>query len=440
MRSSALSRRSVGLPTSWALLVIGLIVVHAYFDRQIVAVLALPIKADLALSDVQLSLLTGLAFGLCVAVAMIPAGILADRYDRVHLLSGGVALWSSMTVYGGFAGDFTHLFISRLGVGLGEAIIVPTTFSLLGELFDDRRRSLAVAIVVSSAPVGLGLASFLGGPLYEWVRRLGSYQVGAIRIEPWQITLILTGAVGLLLGIACLTLHEPRRARRRQRRLGPYSSLPLTPALRAQRALFAPFAAGFALFSVVGLGAIAWAPALLTRSYGWPVGEAGLILGSSMIASGICGAHFAGWLSHRAAKYGKDATMPFMAVACGFVAILFVAMPFARSGIYAAVVLGSIPFFLYGSSTVGTSLLLRIAPAGLRARLSALLALVLAIAGSACGPTVFAFFSDSIFSGKDGLQDSIAFIGSFVLACASILFIVASRALSRDTASIGVQS
>lgn len=430
-RVDAPSGGGFGLAAIWTLLILSLAVVHGYFDRQIIAVMAEPIKLSLTLSDVEISLLSGLAFGLCVAIAMVPAGMLADRYDRVYLLSGGISLWSLMTIYGGFADGFPQLFISRLGVGLGEAIIVPATYSLVGELFDDRRRGLAIAVIVSSAPIGLGLASFLGGPLYQLVSSLEIGDYWRLRPLPWQSMLILTGLAGLALSGACLTVRDPRRGRSRGAKDERPAAIPLLPVLRSQNALFTPFAAGFALFSLAGIGGIAWAPALLERSFGWEPGRAGLFLGGLMIVSGICGAQLAGWLSMRIARAKRDVTLHAMGLACASLGILFIAMIVFRSPLIAVSVLGSVPFFLYGSSTLGSGLLLRIAPGGLHARLSASLALILTIAGTASGPTVFAYFSDRVFGGPGGLLQAISLVGGACLMAAALLFLLASRSLMK---------
>lgn len=93
----------------------------SFVDRQILSLMVEPIKQDLGLSDLQVGLLQGLAFALLYAVVGIPIGMLADRISRRRIIAVGVLFWSACTALCGFAGSYAHLFVARMGVGLGEA-------------------------------------------------------------------------------------------------------------------------------------------------------------------------------------------------------------------------------------------------------------------------------------------------------------------------------
>src|ERR1700730_32347 len=133
------------------------------FDRQIVNILAQAIKVDLSISDTQLGLLTGTAFGLFYSVLGIPLGRLADRVDRVKLIAAAMALWSAFTALSAAAGSFAQLFMTRLGVGVGEGGSQPASTAVVADLFPDGRRASALSLLLVGTPIG----SFLG----HWAAR-----------------------------------------------------------------------------------------------------------------------------------------------------------------------------------------------------------------------------------------------------------------------------
>lgn len=121
--------------------------VLSYIDRQILALLVGPIKADLGLSDTQIGLLQGLAFAVLFAIAGLPLGWWADRGDRRRIIAMGVGVWSLMTALCGTARSFTHLFLARAGVGIGEAALVPAAYSMISDLVPPERRGRALGLL-----------------------------------------------------------------------------------------------------------------------------------------------------------------------------------------------------------------------------------------------------------------------------------------------------
>ena len=122
--------------TAWtmvALLTVAYIL--SFVDRSILGLLIEPIKADLNLSDAQISLVMGPAFGLLYALSGLPLGYFADRKRRTWLVSAGIALWSLATALSGLARDFWHLFAARMGVGVGEAVLSPCAMSMIGDSY-----------------------------------------------------------------------------------------------------------------------------------------------------------------------------------------------------------------------------------------------------------------------------------------------------------------
>src|SRR5688572_25119665 len=111
-----------------------------FIDRQIIGILAVPIKAELALTDQQLGLMGGLAFALFYSGLAIPIAWLADRKSRVNIIAFSVALWSAFTAACGLAQNFWQLFLARMGVGIGEAGGVAPSYALISDFYPKERR------------------------------------------------------------------------------------------------------------------------------------------------------------------------------------------------------------------------------------------------------------------------------------------------------------
>jgi MFS family permease len=167
-----------------------------FYDRQVLAVVAVPVCQSLGLDDEQYGWLTP-AFVLLYALAGVPLGRLADRGRRGAILAGGVLLWSVMTALSGLAWDFWSMLALRLGVGVGEATCAPAANSLLGDLYPSERRARALSVFMIGLPLGLALSSIVSGLIaHNW---------------GWRPAFFVAGLPGLVLGVLCLALPEPSR-------------------------------------------------------------------------------------------------------------------------------------------------------------------------------------------------------------------------------------
>jgi MFS transporter, Spinster family, sphingosine-1-phosphate transporter len=193
-----------------ALALVALTNAMSLLDRNILAILAPRIKADLKIGDAEMGLLYGTVFALFYALFSLPLGRLADGWVRRKLLAIAIAFWSLATGLAAFASGFTLLAISRLGVGIGEGATQPAGMSLLYDMFPRERRGLVMAALASAIAVGLGASSILGGVAADWWDR--AYPVAApMGFKGWQFAFFLASAPGLLLAIALWRLPEPRR-------------------------------------------------------------------------------------------------------------------------------------------------------------------------------------------------------------------------------------
>jgi MFS family permease len=200
-----------GLYAKYVLAVLTLVYVFNFIDRNILAILAQEIKADLQLSDAQLGFLYGTAFAVFYAVFGIPLGRLADIWVRRKLIAIGLAFWSLMTALSGTARSFFSLAGYRIGVGVGESSASPAAFSMLGDYFPPRLRATAVAVYSSGIYVGAGIGVFLGGWVIDGWHALYPTGEAPFGLQAWQAALFLVGLPGLLAAIWVATLREPVR-------------------------------------------------------------------------------------------------------------------------------------------------------------------------------------------------------------------------------------
>lgn len=196
----------------YALLVLTLVYVINFVDRQIVSILAQDLKADLHLDDAQIGFLYGTAFAVFYALFGIPLGRLADSWYRGRLIALGLALWSTMTALSAFAGSFTMLATARIGVGVGEASASPAAYSMIADRFPKQKRATALSIYSSGLYVGAALSLPVGGFVSSRWKTAWPHPADApLGLAGWQAAFLAVGLPGLLLALWVLTLREPRR-------------------------------------------------------------------------------------------------------------------------------------------------------------------------------------------------------------------------------------
>lgn len=182
----------------YVLAVLILIYMLNFLDRQIIGILAAPLKDHFGMSDTQFGLLGGIAFASVYSTLAIPLAWLADRFSRVWIMTGALAVWSGFTALCGVAGSFTQLFLFRMGVGVGEAGGVAPAYSLVADYFPPNQRARALAAFAFGIPLGTAAGTLVGGLL------AATYG--------WQMAFIVVGLLGLLVApLLRLTVKDPAR-------------------------------------------------------------------------------------------------------------------------------------------------------------------------------------------------------------------------------------
>ncbi|MCP5178844.1 MAG: MFS transporter [Pseudomonadales bacterium] len=284
----------------------------SFIDRQILNVMIGPVKRDLGgISDTQVSLIMGLAFALFYNLLSIPMGRLADRANRRNLMVFGVTAWSVMTALCGAANNYWHLFLARMGVGVGEATLGPTSNSTLADLFSRDRLPLAIGVVSAAPFIGQGLANILGGPLIDTLEATPRLTLPVWGdIYSWQMVFVIVGLPGLLVSILLLTTREPPRLGRLRSDTEAVPMKEVVAFVRQRGRLFFLMFLAYLCLSTQGFSLFAWIVEFYVRNHGWTRTEIGLTYGTVSMVVGIAGSILAGFWAGRWIAQGRpDATL-----------------------------------------------------------------------------------------------------------------------------------
>lgn len=407
------------------LVMLTLIYVLNYLDRQIVVILQEPIKHDFGLKDWELGLLTGASISILYTACGIPIARWIDRgVNRVKLIAAITALWSLMTAVCGFTQNFGQFIVARMGVGLAESGFAPAAHSLLSDLYPLRKRPMAMGLFALGVPAGIMLGLSIGGLIAQHY--------------DWRTALLVVGAPGLLVGLIFrLLAREPARGASEE---GPAHNsdeqMPFGEALRAlsRRKAYVHVVLGAAGASFASTAIFSWLPSFLIRTHGMTLAEAGLGLGLLAGVSGLAGTALGGWQASRLSRYGMHAMLwaPIVGLVLAIPMILFALLE--GTG-WTTLWLLLIPLTLNGLWTAPTIALTQsLAPVRARATASAVFIVGANLIGVAAGPIVIGILSD-VFAQSMGPNEGLR----WALVCAALLFswgilhfFVAMRALRRE--------
>tara|TARA_R110002167_G_scaffold21007_7_gene76519 strand:+ start:6666 stop:7955 length:1290 start_codon:yes stop_codon:yes gene_type:complete len=366
-----------------------------YLDRQILVLVVEPLKADLGLTDTMVGLVHGAAFMVTYAVAGVFLGSLIDRRNRRNLLISCVLAWSLFTGLAGFSRSGMELFVARMGVGLGEAALVPVALSLIADYFPASQRGKALGIFMTGAYAGVGLSLVLAGSalpvLTLWSEALAGR---GIEFAPWRMLMASMWVLGVCAALLLLTLKEPTRRSDAGGAAVPSLTGTGFGYWWARWRLYLPHHAGFGLLAFCSFGLHAWAPTALIREYGIAPGSVGILYGTVVVVSGTTGAFLGGWLGDRFGPVGRrtDAIYPLCTIAgAGMVGLmLFHQLPLAVAAF------GIVNLGLSAALVVGLTSVADIAEAEVRGRTSALYLLFAGVLGMAAAPALIGYLSDML--------------------------------------------
>jgi MFS family permease len=409
----------------------------SFVDRMILSLLVAPIRAALNISDTEVSLLIGLAFALFYTVLGLPIAWIADRWNRRNLIVSGVALWSVMTAACGFAGSYATLFLTRMGVGVGEAALSPAAYSMLSDTFPRDRLARAMAVYSIGVPLGSGVAMILGAFVVQAVLAEPMIELPLFGpVEAWRTIFMWVAAPGLLICLLLLTIREPLRRGLVQAGSQGAAAPGFLAHLKAHRAALGALFAGMSLIGLVMYGVIAWVPTFFARTYGMDVAQAGLWFGIIMATGGAAGLVAGGTLADRLfAKGVADAHLRVMRLSILLGGPPLLAATLMPNATLAFVML-ALAFPMLTMHGVGTVALQFITPNEYRARVTALYFFVVNLVGLGFGPMLMALLTDHLFGDDGALRYSIALVTGIALPLAAIILTAGFSAFARDLAKM----
>ncbi len=377
----------------------------SFVDRQIISLLVEPIKADLELSDFQMSLLLGLAFGLFYTLMGIPLGRAADKYNRRNLIVAGMSLWCLMTAASGLARNYAQLFLARLGIGVGEAALSPAALSMISDSFPEEKRTGPIGFYNSAIYVGSGLAMILGGAIIHMANNSPPMNVPFFgELAPWQTTFFIVGLPGLAIAVVIAFTREPTRKDILKSADGGAAVLSFKDVLSylwKRKYIYAPIFIGMAVVAIVNFMFLAWTPTLFTRVHGWEIASIGYAFGIISLIFGPLGIFLGGRLGdYFAAKEDNGGHAKAAFIGSLFMVPGMIATPVIPDPKLALVGLALIPFGMAFITVNMVSGLLRITPNQLRGQTYAMFLLVISLSGTTLGPTLVGTLTDFVFKNE----------------------------------------
>jgi len=405
---------SAGALRAWyTVFVLALATFLSYVDRGVIAVAVPSLKADLHLTDLEISLLQGLSFSVFFALAGLPLGRLADRWHRRNLIVIGVSLWSVMTIFCGYAQSFGQLLIARMGVGIGEAALIPAAASIIADLFPPSSRGRPMSVIVAASSFGAAGASLLGGMLLLYLAHNPHIPLPFVtQPADWRTTFVLFGLPGPLVALLLLTTTvEPRRITP-----GQEASPSFFKFLREYRFPLACAYASFALNFMVGYATALWSPTVLSRVYGVSAGHAGIQFGLTLMLTNVAGGVISGFIGDRLSKRGvPNARLRIPLTAAPLVAVGGIIMLSASSATAYLIGYGIAGFGLGVLIANSYPLLFEMVPSAMRGQGTAIYMIVGNIVGMGMGPLCVAILTQLVFR-----NDMMAYasVGIITLSCA----------------------
>lgn len=410
--------------------------IFSFIDRQILALMIEPIKADLGLSDTQFSLLHGLAFSLFYAFMGLPLAYLADRFSRPKIIAIGVVFWSIATAFCGLSKNFIQLFLSRMGVGVGEAALSPAAYSMFSDMFSKDKLGRAVAVYSIGSFVGGGIAFLVGGYVIGLLKNMDSIIVPVFgALKAWQAAFIIVGLPGVFIGLlVLLTVREPQRKGQRLNAQGQVEKTSMKDAfkfIKKHRRTFKCHYLGFTFYAMALYCLISWSPAFYMRKFGLTPTEAGYMLGSVLLVANILGVFCAGWLNDWFIQKGrKDA--PMITGVIGIVGLVIPIMVFTQVNELWLSVVFLVPAMFFASfpMPISTTAMQMLAPNQLRAQISAVFLLISNLVAVGIGTTLVALITDKVFENPLMVGTSLSIVGTISCVLAFILLKKGCQAFS----------
>ena len=387
--------------------------ISSFIDRQILSLLVKPIKHDLHLSDTQMSLLLGLSFAIFYTLFGMLIGRMADRYSRRNIIIGGIAIWSLMTTLCGGIQTYSQFFLARMGVGVGEATLSPSAFSIIADLFPKNRLATALSLFSMGIFLGSGLATLIGSGIIAKLPTEGFVTVPVFgQVFPWQLIFLYVGIPGLVIAILLFTIREPARTNTLQH-LGQTARLSFSESLTIifrYRKAYLLICFATACQALINYGCNAWVPTFIVRTYGWEVARAGAFYGVVTIGASLLGVLFGGWYADKLTKEGKTDGRLRVGVLSAFLGLCGFFVPLLPKAEWVLLAMVIPVFGLACPFGAAAAAVQEIMPNQVRGLASSIFLFILSLIGIGLGPTLVALFTDYLFKDESMIRYSLVLL------------------------------
>jgi MFS family permease len=398
--------------------VLTFVYVFSFIDRQIFSLLVGPLRRDLHINDVQVSLLLGFSFALFFCLFGIPLGRLTDIYSRRLIIAVGLAAWSLFTAGCGLAHTFPQMLLLRMGVGAGEAALSPAAYSLITDYFPKNRLATAISVYSMGIYIGSGLSFLLGGLVVRYASTHAAWTlplVGAVR--PWQLIFLMVGLPGIVLAPVIYMVREP--ATRSQRSVVPLRQVFSYMTHNWRTVLLHNL--GFALLSLSSYAGGSWVPEFLHRHFQWDIATAGMVFGANVILFGCLGITGAGRLADYLRSRGRSNATLLVGSAVAVLLVPVNCLAYLGTPTLAVIMLAPSITLAAAPFGIAPAAIQEIMPPTMRGQASALYLLIVNLIGLGGGPTAVALCNQYIFKRDDAIQYSLALVSCVACALAAIL-------------------
>ncbi|MEY3137747.1 MAG: hypothetical protein RL580_1479 [Pseudomonadota bacterium] len=406
-----------------AVLVLMVAYIFSYIDRQILAMLVGPIKADLGVTDFELSLLNGLAFAVCFTVLGVwPVGQWADRGNRRNLAAAGVFFWSLMTAVCGRVTSYAGLFVARIGVGVGEATLAPAAYSMIADYVPPARRGRALGLFSMGIYFGIGVAIMVTGLVVQAVGSMPVMHWPVIgEVRGWQVAFLILGPPGMLVSLWLLTVREPVR-REAAAATTDVRYVDVWRRIREHAGFYANLIFGVSMLTLTFNAVAFWIPAHLLRVHELSPLQVAFSYGPIMFVAGSLGILAGGVLADRWRSAGR-ADAELQVVLCGALALgpLVIAAFQLRDATLAIALLAPLLFvtsFPFGAASAALQM---VTPNRFRARTSAIYLLVINLLGIGLGSSAASFVSDVVLKDEQRIGDGVTAVAAIAAPLAAWL-------------------
>lgn len=387
----------------------------SFMNRQIPILMVDPLRQGLALSEVQIGLVTGFAFAFFYAVFGLPFGWLVDHYQRKLVFLLGMLIMSLATIYCGLATSFPELLIGRFMLGIGTAAIAPAAFSMISDSFASDRLAFASAAFSSGANIGSALALAGGGLLVSAVPAAGTRLPILGHVQGWQLVFLACAAPSFLFAWLVLTVREPSRTHPLAR---GFEELPASGILSFMRARKQFFICHFLAFSLLPASAIAvtvWMPTYLMRIYDLTPSQAGPAIALMVGIGCSIGGMSIGAVADR--FFRRGVTDSHMRIYIPLVAFQLIALAGAvsTSNLYMCLAMTAFFYSTLSFSGVAVTALSTVTPGHYRGRVTAIFIMTFTLAGSGFGPLLTASVTRYVYGDETMLGWSMLTVNAFLL-------------------------